>query len=271
MSTAGTNQTTAAQTTVAGSRLPEIRLVTADRPWAWVNAGWKDMWQSPRVSLTYGALFTAVTLLLIWGLTLLSVQAMILSLTGGFFLLGPLFAVGLYDTSRRLELGQPTSLSSALAAPFAAEGQLSFLGIILLVGYLVWVELALMLFMLFLGPVTLPPLDQFIPTLLFTPNGLGLLIVGSLVGALLAAIVFAISAVSIPMLLERKTDAVTSILTSVTACRNNIPAMSLWAAIIVASMAAAIATCGIGLIFAFPLIGHATWHAYKDLVGPSAQ
>jgi uncharacterized membrane protein len=110
-----------------------------------------------------------------------------------------------------------------------------------------------------------PPASEFVPTLLFTPHGLGLLVTGTIVGAVIAFIVFAISAISVPLLMTQRIDAVTAMAASVAAVRLNPKAMMLWAALIAGLMALGIATIFAGLVVVFPLIGHATWHAYRDL------
>ena len=141
------------------------------------------------------------------------------------------------------------------------------MGVFLLIIYFVWLEIAFLLFMLFLGPQSLQ-LETIIPTLLFTPSGLGLLVVGTAAGAILAMLVFSITAVSIPLLMRRKVDIVTASLTSIKAVALNPGAMLLWAVLIAGMMVAAFATMFLGLIVVFPLIGHATWHAYRSLVEP---
>jgi uncharacterized membrane protein len=105
-----------------------------------------------------------------------------------------------------------------------------------------------------------------VPTLLFTPHGLGLLVAGTVVGSILAAGVFAISVISVPLLMTRRTDAITAIRASLVAVAMNPKPLALWAALIAGFMALGIATLYAGLVVAFPLIGHATWHAYRDLV-----
>jgi uncharacterized membrane protein len=120
--------------------------------------------------------------------------------------------------------------------------------------------------MLFMGTRGLPPPTEFVPTLLFTPHGLGLLIVGTLVGGTLAIIVFAISAISVPLMMTHRVDAVTAMAASVEAVVANPKPMALWAVLIAAAMSLGLATLSLGLIVVFPLIGHATWHAYRSLV-----
>ena len=150
-----------------------IREVPFDAPYSWLAAGWSDMWRVPRVSLAYGAIFAVAGFLLAVGLTQVGLQSMIIALAAGFILVGPMIAAGLYETSRRLEKSEPVSLATTLRAGFSGRGQLAYMGLLLMVIYLAWVEIALLLFMLFLGPEPMPPLEVFVPTLLLTRPGLG--------------------------------------------------------------------------------------------------
>jgi uncharacterized membrane protein len=252
-----------AQPAVAGVAIAQVPF---DAPWAWLAAGWRDMWAVPQVSLAYGALFAIISALLAVGLLAGGLESLILALAGGFLLIGPIAAVGLYDTSRRLAAGESIALADVLKSMLSAPGQLGFFGAILMFAYFVWAELASLLFMLFLGSKPLPPASEFVPTLLFTPAGLGLLVVGTIVGGLLAALVFAISAVSVPLMTVRRIDAVTAMQTSLAAVRLNPEPMALWAGLIAGFMALGLATVFVGLVIAFPLVGHATWHAFRDLV-----
>jgi len=243
----------------------QIRTVAFDAPWDWLAAGWRDLWAVPQVSLGYGAAFAVIAALLLLGLTQIGAQSIILALAGGFLLLVPLVARGIYEASRRLAAGEPVTLAAVALAGLGAKGQMSFMGIILMLLFLAWMQIAFLLFMLFTGAGAFPPAREFVPMLLFTPHGLGLLVAGTIAGGVLAAIVFSASAISIPMLMEREVDAVTAIATSFRAVRKNPKPMMLWAALIAAFMAVGLATLCAGLVFAFPLVGHATWHAYQDL------
>ncbi|MGE0767473.1 MAG: DUF2189 domain-containing protein [Hyphomicrobiaceae bacterium] len=244
-----------------------IARVPFDEPWMWLAAGWRDLWQTPAIGLTYGATFALAALALASGLFSLSALPVFPALAGGFLLLAPLFAMGLYDTSRRLGAGQSASLGTAIRAGFKARGQIAFFGVGLMIVFLIWLELAFVLLVLFMGGSGLPPPSQFLPTLLFTLPGLGLLIVGSLVGGVLAAAVFAMSVVAMPMLLVERIDAVTAMRTSLQAVALNPKPMALWAALIAVMIAAGFATLLVGLVVAFPLIGHASWHAYRSTSG----
>ena len=243
-----------------------VEQVPFDAPWSWLAAGWRDMWTVPHVSLAYGVLFALLSVGLTLGLALTGMPSLVLALAGGFLLVGPIAAVGLYETSRRLEADRSVAFGEVVRAGWQAPGQLGFFGAILAFLFFVWLQLAFLLFMLFLGSRGLPPPSEFVPTLLFTPHGLGLLVAGTAVGSLLAATAFAISVISVPLLLTRRADAVTAIAASLAAVVLNPKPMALWAGLIAAFMILGIATLYVGLIVAFPLIGHATWHAYRDLV-----
>ena len=243
-----------------------INRVAFDAPWDWLAHGWRDLWSMPSASLTYGGLFAIGAALLSWGATQAGAQSIILALAGGFLLIGPLVAVGFYEASRRLATGQTVGLGDMLAAPLRARGQLPFMGVVLLLIFMVWMQLAFLLFMLFSGANAIPPASEFVSMLFFTPSGVGLLFVGTAVGAALAALVFAVAAISVPLLMVKDVDVATAIGTSFKAVIANPQPMMLWAALIAGFMALGVATLFIGLIVAFPLVGHATWHAFRQLV-----
>lgn len=248
-----------------------VREVPFDAPWEWLAAGWRDLWEAPHISLTYGALFALAAILLTWGLLQFGMEAIILPLSGGFMLLGPFFAIGLYETSRRIEAGEPVTFGAVFDRSLKPRGQMAFMGLILMLVLLAWMQIAFLLFMLFNGDSMIPPPSEFLTTLLFSGRGLGLLIVGTLVGGLLALIVFSISVVAVPLLKEQDVGVTTAISASVRAVQLSPRAMLLWAALIAGFVVLGILTLFVGLIFSFPLVGHATWHAYKDLVVTSGE
>jgi uncharacterized membrane protein len=259
----GMDTATAAKSTIAGVTVERIPF---DAPWSWLAAGWRDLWSVPRISLIYGVAFAAFSSALALGLMVSGLASLILALAGGFLLVGPVVAVGLYEVSRRLERGDSVEWRDILGSLPKAVGQLGFFGAILAFVFFVWLQLALLLFMLFLGSRGLPPPSEFVPTLLFTAHGLGLLVTGTMVGGALASLVFAISVISVPLLMTRRIDAVTAIAASLAAVVINPKPMALWAGLIAGFMALGVATLFAGLVIAFPLIGFATWHAFRDLV-----
>ncbi len=258
-------------TQIAGSQ-PRfaIRQVTMEQPWKWLAAGWADLWRAPGVSLTYGALLSIVSFAVSAGLFLLGLEYLLLPMIAGFMLLGPMLAVGLYEISRRHANNESVSLKSALFVKTSSPGQLAYIGVLLTLMILAWIRIATLLFALFFGTLEIPPLDEATQLLLFSFEGLSMLAVGTVVGGVFAAAVFAVSVISIPLLVAHDVDAVTAILVSLRAVRDNLKAMILWAWLVAMVTACGLATLFAGLIITFPLIGHATWHAYRDLIKEEA-
>lgn len=244
-----------------------LKKVPLDRPWSWLAKGFSDLRRAPVVSLSYGVLFAAAGYLLIGSLWALDWLYLTLPLAAGFMIVGPLFAVGLYEVSRRLQRGEPVSFGEALSAWRRNSSQIALMGVALLLFMFAWLRLAALIFMLFFG-LKPPSLDQLVQQTLLSTDALPFLIIGGLVGAALALLSFAISVISIPLLLDRpEANVITAISTSVQAVKTNPAALLLWGALIVLFVGAGIATLLLGLIIALPLIGHASWHAYQDLTG----
>ncbi|MFO0291827.1 MAG: DUF2189 domain-containing protein [Rhodospirillales bacterium] len=244
---------------------PRIRQVEIDRPWVWLAKGWNDLVAAPQVSLAYGAVIAGASLALAGVLFLLETVYLLLPMAAGFFLVAPLVAVGLYDTSRRLAAGEEVSLRAALGAVGRNRAQIALLGLALMMLHLAWVRIATLLFALFFDR-THPSWGTIIDTIFFSPISLPFLATGSVVGLGLAIVAFSISAFSIPMLIDRDTNVMLAMVTSVAAVGRNWRPMALWAALIVVFTAVGMATLFVGLVVAMPLIGHATWHAYRDVV-----
>lgn len=243
----------------------KVQNVDMDAPWRWLMAGWRDYRAAPRVSLAYGAVFAAAGYFLTTGTLHHHTFYITAILATGFLLVGPLLAVGLYDVSRRLEKGEPIHFSNCCKACRRNAGQISLMGLALLLFMVVWVRVATLLFALFFTD-SAPALDDFFLSTLLSRESLPFLLVGSAFGGILAAVAFAISAISIPMLLDRNTDVLSAILTSIQAVRQNWKVMWGWGCLIVLFTGAGLVTFYLGLIVTLPLIGYASWHAYRDLI-----
>lgn len=246
--------------------IPQIRKISIDQPWVWLAKGWADLRACPAVGFGYAAIFAGVGFVLAALILSLDQFAVILPLTGGFLLVAPVLAVGLYETSRRLESGAPTSMRLALTAWQHNLSQVSLMGLVLLLFFFAWMRLAFLIFMLFFAYQPPDPAN-LIAEVFLSVESIPFLIVGTGIGAVLAVLVFAISAISIPMLIDRDVNVILAIATSFEAVRQNFWPMMVWASLIVLFTFAGLASFYLGLIFTLPLIGHASWHAYRDLVG----
>ncbi len=242
-----------------------IRRIGIDEPTAWLAAGWHDMMQVPVVSLGYGAIFMLVSQFLFLGLTTLDLGSLILPLAGGFLLIGPLAAVGFYEISRRLERGEAARLGDAFLAWRENADQIALMGVALLVAMFVWIQVALILFALFFEGSP-PTLTAFVAELFSGWHNVPFLLIGTIAGGILAALVFAISVVSVPMLLDRDVTAPVAIITSLRAVQANWRVLIGWAATIAVLTALGIVTFFVGLLVVMPLLGHASWHAYRAVV-----
>jgi len=230
----------------------------------WLGAGWRDLMQAPGPSLVYGLLVFLLSLAITLLMVGLGLDYVMFPALAGFLVCAPTLALGLYEKSRLIETGQRVSLARMVwPAPASGRAHLLFTGLLLCGLMLLWMRAAVILYALFFGLHPFPGLDHIAPMLFSTGTGLAMLVVGSLVGGLFAAFSFAISAFSIPMLLERRSDALTAMGMSWALVWNNLPVMLVWGAIVLALFLLSLATGLLGLIVTFPWLGHATWHAWR--------
>lgn len=232
---------------------------------SWLAAGWRDLWHNPLPSLAYGALVAIVSLGIVWGLGALGWDYILFPALAGFLVVGPVLAIGLYEKSRRLAAGQPVRAADMVRPRRGAGPHLFFVGAVLTTLMLLWLRAAVLIYALFFGVRPFPGLDHIVEMLFATPLGLSMLAVGTVVGGLFAAFAFAISALSIPMLLDRDVDAFTAMGLSLTTVWQNLPVMLVWGAIVLGLTLVGLATAMAGFVIVFPLLGHASWHAYAAM------
>jgi len=235
------------------------RSASLHEPVVWLKKGWGDLRRAPAPSIALGVALLALSYVIACGAWYFGTLALYLGLATGFVFIGPLLAVGFYSISRRLEAGQTPSVRFCLKHGWKALRELLTLGVVILIVLLVWARAASTVHVFF-------PSERVGDWSALIP----FLGIGSAVGAMFAAIVFAVSAFSLPMLLDRKTDSVTAAITSVNAVLRNKSAMAVWAGIIVACVIAGFATALLAFAILLPLIGHATWHAYRATIDASA-
>ena len=242
---------------------PGIRKIGIGRPFKWLRKGLADLARVPGASLTYGVAFAlvgAAIVALAWGRGHIAP-----ALTTGFLLVGPFLAGVLYDLSRQLERGGRADTVAALHAWKRNAGSISLFGLLLALTLIMWERMSAVIFALFYGG-RVPDLRNFVGDVLLSGHYNELLAAYFGVGGAIALAVYAFSVVSLPMLLDRDVDIATAIVTSVQCVARNPAPMLLWAVIIVVLMALGFATGMVGLVLVFPWLGHASWHAYRDLV-----
>jgi uncharacterized membrane protein len=246
--------------------IPAVRVVDAGAPLRWLAAGWRDFRAHPLPSAFYGACFAVMGFLVY--LVFRHAYQFVSALVTGFFLVGPFLAIGLYALSRRRERGEPAWLAPTLDAWAPNRSAIGMFALVLAVILLVWARASLVVFALFFTQ-DLPNMDDFVGRI-FSMENVEFLLVYLCVGGFFAILVFSISVVSVPMMLDRNTDGIVAVLTSLKAVAANVPAMIVWGLLIVLLVGLGFATWFAGLVVAVPVIGHATWHAYRELVDTAA-
>jgi uncharacterized membrane protein len=231
----------------------------------WLMAGLRDFVRSPGPSLLVGGACVLLSWLLSVAIMLTEYGVLILPLTAGFMFAAPLLAIGLYEASRRHEVDQAVGFGVTRAAWRRNRFGIAFMAVLLMMFLYGWLRVATMLFALFFGG-DLPPLGNFLQTAFFTAEHRDVALIGTGIGAVLAAIVFGLSAFSLPMLVDRQVDPVTAAATSMRACTANPVTAACWAATIVALTVVAAIPAFLGFVVVLPVLGHATWHAYRALV-----
>jgi uncharacterized membrane protein len=229
----------------------------------WLAAGWADLRTQPAVSIAYGIVVFAVSIVIVGGLFALGWDYILFPALAGFMVVGPILAIGLYEKSRRLAAALPVTLADVTFVRPQSGGQVLFTGVLLCLLMLLWMRAAVIVYALFFGLVAFPGLENVAAMLFTTPTGWAMLVVGSVVGALFAAFSFAISVFAIPMLLNERVDALTAMGSSMAMAWNNLAVMLTWGVIVLALFLLSLATGLLGLIIAFPVLGHGTWHAYR--------
>ena len=235
--------------------LAPCRTLEASAPINWLKAGWQDLRRAPRQSLSYGVMMVALSYLITAAAWVWGNLGLYLGLVSGFVFVGPWLAMTLYAISQRLERGETPALKRSLADAGQSIGSAMVFAVILVVVLLVWARAANTLY-IFFPQISHPgwrDLAWFFG-------------IGSAVGALFCLVIFAASAFSLPMIMDRRVDAVTAVITSVNAVLRNKPAMALWALMIVAGVMLGILTAWLAFVVVLPVIGHATWHAYRETI-----
>ena len=239
----------------------QLRTLSYADPLRWLALGWRDFRRCPGIGLFYGGCFMVMG----WALMLVFEQApaYMLALSAGFLLMGPFLCLGLYRASQRLEAGERPDFGDSLLAWDTRTGQLGIFGFVLLVLEMLWGRATLVLF-----AVAFDGMPDFKGSLmaLLDPANLAFTAGWLALGAVFAGLIFAISVISMPMILHRQTDAITAGLTSLRLVLAQTGVMVFWGALISALVVLAMLPWFAGLLLVGPVIGHASWHAYRSAV-----
>jgi uncharacterized membrane protein len=244
----------------------EIRKIAISDLIECIEKGVRDFSRAPKYGLFFGGVYAVVGLLITWAAVTLGYFYLAYPLVMGFALFAPFGAAGTYEVSRRLESGEPLSWSAVVGAVWKRAGmELGWLALVSLFTFIIWLDIAVFLFLMFYG-VNVPTFSQLFAQIFTTPYGLMFLLIGNGLGAIIALIVFSFTAVSPPLLVDRDIDFVTAMATSVRAVLANPRAMLAWAIVIGADLVISFATVFVALLVIFPVLGHTTWHLYRKLI-----
>ena len=234
-------------------------------PLRWLRAGARDLVAAPGIAAFYGLSFWGMALVLGW--VFRTKPEYVMSLVSGCLLIGPFMAMGLYDTSRRREAGLAPSLSDSLTCWDSHMGSMGMLVLVLIVLELLWGRASLVVFAVFFN--TGMPSTTGVLQAVFNPQNWEFVAVYTVVGGVFAALVFSTTVVSIPMILDRDTDALTAGITSMRVVFDNTGVMVLWGMLLTLLVVASLLLAwSVLLVVVGPLLGHASWHAYRAAIVP---
>jgi uncharacterized membrane protein len=239
-----------------------VRRIDAGAPLRWLARGWDDFRATGFRGAYYGVIFVLMGLLI--SVVYASRWQLTMGLTAGFFLMGPFVCTGIYELSRQRARGETVDLGPTLTCWRRNLGGIAFFAAILTFAMIVWARVSVVLFALF-STTDFPTLHGVVRQIVSLEN-LEFVAVWGGVGFVFATLVFAISVVSIPLMLDRRTDTMMAIFSSVRALFTNPGPLYLWAALIVALIGGSLLLKLLPLVITAPLVGHATWHAYRDLI-----
>jgi uncharacterized membrane protein len=253
---------------ISGKVDPVVRRISASDIAEALGEGLRDFQALPLYGLTFGALYAAGGILIVLCLTAFGMVYFAYPLAAGFALIGPFVATGLYEVSRRRETGQKVSFGAIWSA-VRSRSEIGWMAFVTLFFFVIWMYQVRLLIVLLLGlNASFSSLKEFVTALLTTNEGLLFLAIGNLDGAALSLILFSLTVVSFPLLLDREVDFVTAMVTSVRAVVMSPVPMIGWAAVIVLLLIVSAIPYFLGLIVTLPVLGHTTWHLYRRIVAP---
>jgi len=250
-------------------RDPVVRAVTVPEIVDSLAKGLRDFQSAPLYGLVLGAVYAVGGNIIVLCAFALGVSYLAYPLAAGFALIGPFIAVGLYEVSRRRENGEPLSWGVVLSTIWAqGRRELGWMAFVTVFIFVVWMYQVRLLIALMLGLKSFTSLQEFLTLVTTTPEGWIFLIIGHVTGAVLSLVLYSLTVVSFPLLLDRDVDCVTAMITSVRAVVASPGPMIGWAVVVVVLMVVACLPAFLGLLVVLPVLGHATWHLYRRIVVP---
>lgn len=248
------------------STVPEVSGVEWSDLAVAMAAGWRDFRAAPLYGLAFALVYVLGGWLVVWAVTAKGQLWWTLPAAAGFPILGPFIACGFYEISRRLEAGEGLDWPGIAGVILRQKDrQIPSIAAVIVIFFLFWNFLSHMIFALFLGHATLTNVTSSL-TVFLTPEGLAMLAVGTVVGAVFATVLYAISVISLPLLLDREVDFVTAMISSFALVRDNPVVMLGWGAFIAACLFLAMLPGFLGLLVVLPVLGHASWHLYRRVL-----
>ncbi|MEZ5983440.1 MAG: DUF2189 domain-containing protein [Parvularculaceae bacterium] len=254
---------------MAESALPTVNRVGLGAPLRWLGEGWRDYLKAFAPCTIYGAFIAMISAALCWLLIKSNLAFWALTLSCGFVFAAPMLAMGLYAAGRMLERGERPTVRSMLFVREAVRSDVFYLGLALLLIYLLWGRVAQIVYGLSTYRLH-STVRAFTEFALNTSEGHAMLISGTIVGGILAFFTFSITVVSAPMLLQHDSNVFGAVFTSLRATSRSFAPMLLWAALITTLLLIAAATGFLALVVIFPWLGLASWRAYRDVVASSS-
>jgi len=255
-------------TSISGKVDPVVRRITAGDIAEALGQGLRDFQAVPLYGLAFGALYAGGGIVILLCLTAFGMVYLAYPLAAGFALIGPFVAIGLYEVSRRREAGQPISIRD-IWSTVTSRSEIGWMAFVTLFIFVIWMYQVRLLIALLIGlNASFSSLHEFVTVVLTTSEGLVFLVIGNMVGAALSLILFSLTVVSFPLLLDRDVDFVTAMVTSVRAVVTSPLPMIGWAAVIVILLIVSALPYFLGLVVTLPVLGHATWHLYRRIVAP---
>lgn len=248
---------------------PAVRHITAADLTDALRLGFEDFWAKPSHYVFLCLIYPIVGVILTYWSSGSNAVQLIYPLMTGFALVGPFAAIGLYEISRRRELGMDTSWRHALDVRHSpALPSIAVLGAMLVAFFLVWLFVAQSIYVSLFGERLPQSVGGLLQEVLTTERGWMLMLLGNAAGFVFAVVVLATTVVAFPLLLDRDVGAVAAIETSVRAVAANPVPMALWGLIVAALLAIGSIPVFAGLAVVLPVLGHATWHLYRKVVEP---